>query len=99
MNAAGPVTPVMPVIFMLIYCFHKRNHDEPPNDVEEAILLIKKVRTNTMSKLLFAGALRFQDLYIDVFPCVTVKDIEYAGQEIHIPEAIFGLLRPQPSVA
>ena len=28
---------------------HKRNHGEPPNDGEEAILLIKAVRRNTMS--------------------------------------------------
>ena len=67
---------------------HKRNHDEPPNDVEEAILLIKAVRMNTMSKLTFADAGRFQDLCNDLFPGVTVKDIEYAELEIHIREAI-----------
>ena len=59
---------------------HKRNRDEPPNDVEEAILLIKAVRMNTMSKLLFADARRFQDLCI--------KDIEYAELKIHIREAL-----------
>ena len=86
---------------------HKRNHDEPPNDVEEAILLIKAVRMNTMSKLRFASARRFQDLCIDLFPGVAVKDIEYAELEIHIREAmeemklkaIFVLLRTQPTVA
>ena len=53
---------------------HKRNHDEPPHNVEEAILLIKAV----MSKLTFADARHFQDLCVDLFPGVTVKDIEYA---------------------
>ena len=67
---------------------HKRNHDEPPNDVEEAILLIKAVRMNTMSKLTFADARRFQHLCVDLFPGVTVKDIEYAELEIHIREAM-----------
>ena len=67
---------------------HKRNHDEPPNDVEEVILLIKAVRMNTMSKLPFADARRFQDLCADLFPGVTIKDIEYAELEIHIREAI-----------
>ena len=67
---------------------HKRNHDEPPNDVEEAILLINAVRMNTMSKLTFADARRFQNLYVDLFPGVTVKDIEYAELEIHIREAM-----------
>ena len=67
---------------------HNGNHDEPPNDVEEAILLIKAVRMNTMSKLTFADARRFQDLCVDLFPGVTVKDIEYAELEIHIREAM-----------
>ena len=67
---------------------HKRNHDEPPSDVEEAILLIMAVRMNTMSKLAFADARRFQDLCVDLFPGVTVKDIEYAELEIHIREAM-----------
>ena len=63
---------------------HKRNHDEPPNDVEEAILLIKAVRMNTMSKLTFADARRFHNLCVDLFPGVTVKDIEYAELEIRM---------------
>ena len=67
---------------------HKRNHDEPPNDVEEAIVLIKAVRINTMSKLTFANARRFQNLCVDLFPGVTVRDIEYAELEIHIREAM-----------
>ena len=67
---------------------HKRNHDEPPNDVEEAILLIKAVRMNTMSKLTFADARLFQDLCVDLFPGVTVKDMEHAELEIHIREAM-----------
>ena len=67
---------------------HKRNHDEPPNNVEEAILLIKAVKINTMSKLTFADAQRFQDLCVDLFPGVTVKDMEYAELEIHIREAM-----------
>ena len=66
---------------------HKRNHYEPPNDVEEAILLIKAVRMNTMSKLTFADAQRFQNLCVDLFPGVTVKN-EYAELEIHIREAM-----------
>ena len=65
---------------------HKRNHDKPPNDVEEAILLIKTVGINTKSKLTFADARRFQDLCVDLFPGVTVKGIEYAQLEIHIRE-------------
>ena len=67
---------------------HKRNHGDPPNDVEEAILLIKALRRNTMSKLTYADARRFQDLCVDLFPGVTVKDIEYAELEIHIREAM-----------
>ena len=39
---------------------YKRNHGQPSDDVEEAILLIKAVRMNTMSKLTFADARRFQ---------------------------------------
>ena len=67
---------------------HKRNHDESSNDVEETILLIKSVRINTMSKLTFVDGRRFQDLCVDLFPDVTVKDIEYAELEIHIREAM-----------
>ena len=55
---------------------------KPPNDVEGA------VRINTKSKLTFADARRFQDLCVDLFPGVTVKDIEYAELEIHIREAM-----------
>ena len=67
---------------------HKRNHDQPPNDVEEAILLIEAVRMNTISKLTFTDTRSFQDLCVDLFPGVTAKDIEYLELEIHIREAI-----------
>lgn len=55
---------------------------------EEAIILIKAVRMNTMSKLTFADARRFQDLCQDLFPGVNVKDIEYKELEGFIRESM-----------
>jgi dynein heavy chain 2 len=57
-------------------------------DEEEAIILIKAVRMNTLSKLTFADSKRFQALCQDLFPGVVVKDIEYAELEKVIRETM-----------
>ena len=46
------------------------------------------VRMNTLSKLTFADSRRFQDLCMDLFPGINVKDIEYQELEAVIRETI-----------
>jgi dynein heavy chain 2 len=60
----------------------------PLGDIEEAIILLKAVRMNTLSKLTFADSRRFQDLCSDLFPGVNVKDIEYKELEQAIRESL-----------
>ena len=55
---------------------------------EEAVLLLKAVRMNTLSKLTFADSRRFQDLCSDLFPGINVKDLEYQELEQVIRETI-----------
>jgi dynein heavy chain 2 len=50
----------------------------------EALVLLKSMRTNTLSKLTYADARRFEELCNDVYPGITVKDIEYAELEADI---------------
>jgi len=66
----------------------KQAQSEPLNDEGEAIVLLKAVRMNTLSKLTFADARRFQDLCADLFPGVNVSDIEYKELELVIREAL-----------
>jgi dynein heavy chain 2 len=66
----------------------KAAEERAVGDVEEAVLLLKAVRMNTLSKLTFADARRFQDLCQDLFPDVNVKDIEYKELEMVIREVL-----------
>jgi dynein heavy chain 2 len=58
------------------------------SDEEEAVILLKAVRMNTLSKLTFADSRRFQELCVDLFPGVNVKDIEYKELEQVIRETL-----------
>jgi dynein heavy chain 2 len=66
----------------------KLERKEGLTDEEEAIILLKAVRMNTLSKLTFADSKRFQALCQDLFPGVNVKDIEYAELEQVIRETM-----------
>eukprot|EP00928_Gymnodinium_smaydae_P079340 TRINITY_DN632_c0_g1_i3.p1 TRINITY_DN632_c0_g1~~TRINITY_DN632_c0_g1_i3.p1 ORF type:complete len:2255 (+),score=688.11 TRINITY_DN632_c0_g1_i3:125-6889(+) len=66
----------------------RAGQDQPLSDVEESVLLLKAVRMNTLSKLTFADSRRFQDLCVDLFPGVNVKDIEYKELEVAIRESM-----------
>ena len=44
---------------------------------DEALLLIKAIRVNTMSKLTYNDAIKFEALQADMFPGITSADIEY----------------------
>eukprot|EP00438_Fugacium_kawagutii_P026834 Skav224731 [mRNA] locus=scaffold699:573890:588190:- [translate_table: standard] len=61
----------------------KAAQSEPLREDEEAA-----VRMNTLSKLTFADSRRFQDLCMDLFPGINVKDIEYQELEAVIRETI-----------
>jgi dynein heavy chain 2 len=67
---------------------HKQAGAQQPSEEEEAVLLLKAVRMNTLSKLTFADSRRFQDLCVDLFPGINVRDIEYAELDKAIRESI-----------
>ena len=54
----------------------------------EAMILLKSTRMNTLSKLTYSDARRFEALCRDVFPGISVKDIEYKELEQHIRESL-----------
>ena len=45
---------------------------------DEALVLIKAIRVNTMSKLTYSDAIKYETLQADMFPGITSADIEYA---------------------
>ena len=53
----------------------------------EAVLLLKATRMNTLSKLTFTDANRFEQLCKDLFPGVTVEDMAYVDLEREIDTA------------
>ncbi|CAJ1327577.1 unnamed protein product [Effrenium voratum] len=66
----------------------KAAQSEALREDEEAVLLLKAVRMNTLSKLTFADSRRFQDLCVDLFPGINVRDIEYKELEAVIRETV-----------
>ncbi|CAD7952833.1 unnamed protein product, partial [Amoebophrya sp. A25] len=64
------------------------NRDQVQDEAFEALVLLKSTRMNTLSKLTYADARRFEDLCRDVFPGISVKDIEYAQLEKDIRESL-----------
>lgn len=66
----------------------KAEKQDKLTEEEEAILLLKAVRMNTLSKLTFSDNRRFQDLCQDLFPGVNVKDIEYKELEAVVRETL-----------
>jgi dynein heavy chain 2 len=54
----------------------------------EAIILIKAIRINTMSKLTFGDSKKFESLLNDMFPGIRVEDIVYEDLEKAIHETI-----------
>ena len=55
---------------------------------EEAVLLIKAIRVNTLSKLTYSDSNKFQGILQDCFPGITIQDIGYEELEKAITEAI-----------
>ena len=45
---------------------------------DEALVLIKAIRVNTMSKLTYNDAIKYEALQADMFPGIVSADIEYA---------------------
>lgn len=66
----------------------KAEKQDALTDEEEAIILLKAVRMNTLSKLTFSDNRRFRDLCQDLFPGVNVRDIEYKELEAVIRETL-----------
>eukprot|EP00392_Amoebophrya_sp_AT5.2_P002499 g2504.t1 len=62
--------------------------DQQHDEAFEALVLLKSTRMNTLSKLTYADARRFEDLCQDVFPGISVKDIEYAQLEKDIRQSL-----------
>ena len=48
-----------------------------PDMKGEALLLIKTIRINTMSKLTYADSMKFEGIIADMFPGIKVEDISY----------------------
>ena len=44
---------------------------------DEALILIKAIRVNTMSKLTYNDAIKYEALQSDMFPGIVSADIEY----------------------
>ncbi|XP_071951365.1 cytoplasmic dynein 2 heavy chain 1-like isoform X2 [Antedon mediterranea] len=53
------------------------NESGEPVKIEESKLVVQALRVNTLSKLTFSDAKRFDALVRDVFPGVELKDIEF----------------------
>jgi dynein heavy chain 2 len=51
---------------------------------QEAVLLIKAIRINTMSKLTYSDGKKFEKLLNDVFPGVECLDIQYPELKLAI---------------
>jgi dynein heavy chain 2 len=54
----------------------------------EALLLIKSIRVNTISKLTFSDSYKYEFLQQDMFPGIKSKDIDYELLQKAIKEAI-----------
>ena len=50
-------------------------------------LVVQALRLNTLSKLTFADSKRFDSLVRDVFPGVSIQEVEYAELEEALKEA------------
>ena len=44
---------------------------------DEALILIKAIRVNTMSKLTYIDGIKYEALQADMFPGINSADIEY----------------------
>lgn len=54
----------------------------------EALLLIKSIRVNTISKLTFTDSYKYEFLQQDMFPGIQSRDIDYEELQQAIQEAI-----------
>lgn len=54
----------------------------------EALLLIKSIRVNTISKLTYSDSMKYEYLQADMFPGIKSEDIVYEQLEQAIKEAI-----------
>ena len=54
---------------------------------QEAVLLLQATRMNTLSKLTFNDARRFEELCIDLFPGLKVEDMVHADLEGELDSA------------
>jgi dynein heavy chain 2 len=59
-----------------------------PDYAAEAVLLIKSIRVNTLSKLTYSDAKKYEYLQADMFPGIKSEDIAYEGLHEAIREAI-----------
>ena len=50
-------------------------------------LVVQALRLNTLSKLTFADCKRFDNLVCDVFPGVSIEEVEHAELEAAVREA------------
>jgi len=57
----------------------------------EALLLIKATRVNTISKLTFSDAYKYEFLQQDMFPGIKSKDIDYDDLKAAIKESLADL--------
>jgi dynein heavy chain 2 len=55
---------------------------------QEALLLIKSIRVNTISKLTYSDSYKYEFLQQDMFPGIKSQDIDYEKLEEAIKEAL-----------
>jgi dynein heavy chain 2 len=66
----------------------EKKSGKPLDYKKEALLLIKAIRINTMSKLTFGDSKKFEGLLTDMFPGISVEDIIYEDLEKAIHDII-----------
>jgi dynein heavy chain 2 len=55
---------------------------------QEALILIKSIRVNTISKLTYSDQFKYEYLQQDMFPKIQTKDIDYGKLVDAIKEAL-----------
>ncbi|CAD5120552.1 DgyrCDS9119 [Dimorphilus gyrociliatus] len=70
----------------LLQNLKKNNSGQKFTNEQEATLCVQALRINTLSKLTFSDAKRFEGLLTDVFPGVNFKGIEYEQLEAALKE-------------
>ncbi|RKO94668.1 hypothetical protein BDK51DRAFT_21975 [Blyttiomyces helicus] len=79
--------PLKAVLGLAGSLLHYEKRKAAINATREASIIVKALRVNTLSKLTFADGQRFNALMNDIFPEISLEDINYVDLENAVKEA------------